>query len=436
MPKKDNIVAYIVRQREHGWKDGQIREHMELRSGYTPGMLNNYFKEADKIRVKNQASRVLAPVAMVLLLVVGGVYFGGGDSLTGAASWWSKSSYSCGDDVPKNSIMDLSDCVDDSEDYKSTLFCYYNKDISVDSLHNDAWYSSERSITVSDFTTINNLDLLGASPILPWDASGDDVECVTWDYGRALSSSWHECTDDDSDGTPDNLVLYYNDVTVDSDISVGGLTTSLDNSGSYYLCYDELDCSVESSCDTSSDEYCVAGVGSTSGYYPCDSTEVSSYLCCTGSCSGTSMVCGEKILSQDETISTEFTECIEDGTSACCSSSNACVYDGECYDQYDGEEIRGVDMWCSNDNTWCPEGFAYSSVRGWCYIAQTACYSTSDTDYCNYIIGTDDTDDWEGDTSGSYPCVQETSSDPPYEGCIWQEISGMDYYFYQNIGYY
>jgi hypothetical protein len=465
--KTRKIVDYIIRQRANGWRDGQIREHMEMTKGYTPSMLNNYFRIADKEDTKKHVIKFAAPAMIILLLIVGGMYTGAGDNLTGAASWWSTrwgaSTYSCGDDVPTSDIMDMTDCIDDDEADKSNIFCYYDKDTSVDDLQNEDWYSDTFGIELSDYTTITTLELLGKVAVLPWDATGDDVDCFTWDYGVTAESDWHACTDDDSDGEPDNLVFYYNDMTFDDDVGVGHLSTTLSESGSYYLCYDELECTTSStSCDESNDEYCVGMLSSATGsaWMPCDGTATSTtqYRCCTGGCNGQSMVCADDIESQDGATTTEFTECVEDGTSACCTSEDACVYNGECYDEdetttmsygslgtddggdgYTESTYGEIFVVCSDDNTWCPEGTSYDARGGVCEALEAACYDSTDTDYCEYILSVDDIEDWESDTDGTDPCVDELSTataSATHKGCIWQEVSGMDYYFYQDIEWY
>jgi len=151
------------------------------------------------------------------------------------------------------------------------------------------------------------------------------------------------------------------------------------------------------------------------------------------------MSCGGRLLNQEGTEYADFTSCEEDGTSGCCDSSDACVYDGECYEYDETSEINDLLMICSLENTWCPDLFAYDSVFDRCVVQEEACYDSDDKDYCNYIFGTDDVDDWESDIDGNYPCIQELTtptSSAYYQGCLWQEVSGMDYYFYQDIEWY
>jgi hypothetical protein len=395
------IVEYILRQRANGWRDGEIREHMELRKGYTPGMLNNYFRLADK-EEKKKVVKVIAPAMAILLLVIGGLYFGVSGNITGAVPWGTDPFY-CGDDVPMDEIMDMSTCIPDREPTKNNLFCYYPESV----------------------------DAIGLSIVVPWDAEGDNVECLTWDHGITSTANWHECVDEDRDDEPDNLVFYYNDVTRDDIVGVGGLGTEQVYSASYYLCYDELDC-VDSVSSCSDGSYCVGKLDDSTGgaWIPCDSSEGSLYRCCTGACEGTEMMCGGQITNQDETELVEFAECVEDGTTACCASDTACVYGGECYDSLQVTEINDMKMVCSAENRWCPEGFEYDTVYGVCKVLEEACYDSSDEEYCNSILGVDDMNTWEDDSG----CLRE---DPDglayYEACVWQEISGLDYHFYQDI---
>ncbi len=60
--KRAGIIDYILRQRENGYRNSQIREHMELTGAHTPEMLNIYFGMVDKVVMRRQAVKVAVPV--------------------------------------------------------------------------------------------------------------------------------------------------------------------------------------------------------------------------------------------------------------------------------------------------------------------------------------------------------------------------------------
>ncbi len=471
------IVDYIVRQRKAGHPDGKIRTRMEIH-GHTPENLNLYFQLADE---HLQSSKVMQSVFSFLLvaLVLGalvvtaqqtGMTAAVATTLTGAPTWsWSWSGfgggYDCGDDYPADAddVMDLSDCVSDTSTTEDYLFCYVNNSVTSDEISpdgsNDDWYSTNVGEDVSAVSSIDTVALLESAYILPWSAateSYDNVDCFSWDHGATRTEDWHQCNA--SDTTPPNLVFYYTDAADGSNVSYGGVSTELSLNSSYYLCYDELECTTETSA-CSAGSYCVGRLDSETGssWYPCDTTlDADYYRCCTGGCDAKEMMCGEYVGS-DTRSAVEFDECSSDGTSGCCSAATDCVYDGECYSEDEtitheeitlgvcggsGPCIEGsVETYtfvCSDEH-WCPEGFEYDADDLICIPSQAACYDASDSAYCNYIFGTDDTEDWEADTEGSYGCVDPSSTGLGYynTSCIYSgTYGGVDYYFYQDITWY
>jgi len=160
-------------------------------------------------------------------------------------------------------------------------------------------------------------------------------------------------------------------------------------------------------------------------------------MCCTVACDSTEMMCAGYVLSQDATQQAPFTECVEDETQGCCDDTADCVSDGVCYDKYETTIINTTNMECSEDNHWCPAGFEYYAERDYCRVEKEVCYDADDEEYCNYSYGTDDINDWEADNEGLYPCVRkDTDGDVYYvyyESCLPFTVSGMDFYFYQDI---
>ncbi len=463
------IVDYIVRQRKAGHPDGKIRTRMEIR-GHTPENLNLYFQLADD---QTQSSKVMQSVfSFVLLgLVFGSLFVVAQNSgltgavsatITGAFSWpWSGGgSYDCGDDYPADAdeVMDLSDCVADEEETQDYLFCYVNNSVTSDEISpdgsNDDWYSTNLEEDISSISSIDTPALLESAFILPWSAateSYDNVDCFSWDHGMTRTSDWHQCNA--SSGEPPNLVFYYTDVANGVNVSYGGVSTELSLNSSYYLCYDELECvTQETECSDSS--YCVGRMDDVSGsdWYPCDtSLDAPYYRCCTGGCDAKDMMCGEYLDSDGTYVA--FTECDSDGTSGCCSAATDCVYDGECYSEdetiqylsgtlgvggeFGFEGTMTEYTFVCSDEHWCPEGFEYDAGDQLCTPTQAACYDASDSAYCNYVFGTDDTDTWKTDTEGT-GCIRPDFDATVYnESCIYSgTYGGIDYYFYQDITWY
>lgn len=476
------IVEYINRQRKEGYKDGRIRTLMEVH-GHTPENLNLYFQLADE---QMRSNTVLQSVFSLLIIVVilGALFVTAQQSgmtaaivttLTGAAPWsswsWSGfgSSYDCGDDYPADAdeVMDLSSCVADEEETADYLFCYVNNSVDTDDISpsgvNDEWYSTNVDEDISAISSIDTVALLESSIVFPWTASYDNVDCFSWNHGTVRTEDWHLCNATTaSTDTPANMVFYYTDVANGTNVSYGGVSTELSLNSSYYLCYDELSCETSTTaCDEEAGEYCVGRLDSESGssWYPCDTTlDASYYRCCTGGCDSVEMVCGEKIQSQDGRDEMSFDECSSDGTSGCCDESTDCVYNAECYDE--DEEITytytslgastgtGVDIesttgeytFVCSDAHWCPKGFEYDSRDNICQPTQAACYDASFSDYCNYIFGTDDMDDWEADTGGSVGCIEpdiDSGGTIYNESCVYSgTYGGVDYYFLQDITWY
>ena len=286
------------------------------------------------------------------------------------------------------------------------------------------------------------------------------MDCFSWNHRTTRTEDWHLCNATES-GTPPNLVFYYTDVADGENVSYGGVSTSLVMNSSYYLCYDELTCTTETNaCDEDVGSYCVGRMDATVGsnWYPCDTTlDADYYRCCTGGCDAKEMMCGEYVGS-DTRSAVEFDECSSDGTSGCCSAATDCVYDGECYTEdetitqqtvslgacsgsgfcIEGSGITEYTFVCSDEH-WCPEGFEYDSSYSQCLPTQAACYDASKSDYCNYIFGTDDAEDWEADTEGVQAgCIQPDGDAVVYnESCIYSgTYGGVDYYFYQDITWY
>lgn len=419
--QEKTIIKYIIQQRKNGWKDGEIRAHM-VRWGHSTELLNNYFYHAGQELVKRQIFTFVVPL-MVLFFV--GFAFAKTD-ITGAITWpWT--SYDCGDDYPAKAtyVKDLSDCVSDVEDTKQNIFCYLNATDSVASL--------------------------GKAAVLPYNATTyDNVDCYKWKYGATRTTNWHQCN-----ASLENMVFYFTDVLEEEGLGVGGLGSELYYNSSYALCYDEMNCTTSTtSCDEDSGYYCVGRLDSTSGsaWYPCDTTESASYYrCCKGGCAGIEMECGELIELPDGSV-TDFTECSSDGTSGCCSAMTDCVYDSECYSEGEGITYIGGTLglggsfegtmaeytFVCSDSHWCPEEFEYDSDLLMCRSLQASCYSTTNSDNCNYAFGTDDIDNWEADTDGSLPCVRPDLDTVVYnESCIYSGTYGSsDFYFYEDITWY
>ncbi len=471
--KTAEIVKYINEQRRNGHKDGRIRVHMEVH-GHSPEMLNNYFLLADKDLETKQATKLFAMVVIGVFLLAGAVLGLQSSDLTGAASWSSwvphgwfgSSSYGCGDDYPADSdnVMDLSDCVGDTTSTDNYLFCYVNNTLSADDISpsgsNDGWYYTNVEQNISAVSSIDSAALLDSMFVLPYSAALDsysNVDCFSWTHGTVRTSDWHLCNATASaDIEPPNLVFYYTDAADGSNVSYGGIATRLATNSSYYLCYDELNCTTSTSaCSTGS--YCVGRLDdqSDSSWYPCDTTLTAPYYrCCTGGCDSVEMTCGEYV-GADTRSAVAFDECDSDGTSGCCSDTTDCVYDSTCYNE--DETIRYMSGYlgvggefgfegnmteytfvCS-DAHWCPEGFGYSSRTQTCTPTQAACYDASDSEYCNYIFGTDDTDTWEADTDGTQAgCIAPDSDATAYNmSCLYSgTYGGTDYYFYQDISWY
>ncbi len=461
--KEHAIIQYILEQRKNGWKDGEIRAHME-RWGYQTELLNNYFHHADRNMMKRQVLTFVVP--LVVLLFTGFVF--AKSDLTGAITWpWT--TYDCGDDYPASAryVMDLSDCVSDSEETKQYIFCYMNTTTSPSTLSpdsaNDDWYLNMLGVDFSLFSnTTNTVAVLGKAVVLPPNATSyDNVDCFRWTHGTTRSADWHQCN---ASTPPENLVFYFTDVLEENGLGVGGLGSELYYNSSYALCYDELQCTTNtSSCDEDNGYYCVGRLDSTSGsaWYPCDTTQSASYYrCCKGGCEGIEMGCGELIELPDGSV-TSFTECSSDGTSGCCSAMTDCVYDSECYSEDEtitsigGSLGVGSGMFgggieatmteytfvCS-DSHWCPKGFEYDASLFTCVAAKAMCYDATDTDYCNYIFGTDDIDVWEADTEGSKAgCIKpDPDGDTTIaynESCVYSGTYGdADFYFYEDITWY
>ncbi len=452
--KQKEIVHYIQKQREEGHKDGRIRTLMEVH-GHTPEDLNLYFELANE-RMQQKTVQNYVVLLLFAAFFLGSLFFVGEntgltgavtstvDSATSAVSWRSifGSDYECGDDYPadEDNVIDLSYCVGESLRTKNYLFCYVNNSVTSADISpsgsNDDWYSTNLGEDISSIESIDTVSLLESSIVFPWRASYDNVDCFSWDHGTTRTEDWHLCNATESD-TPPNLVFYYADVGDGSNVSYGGLSTSLVLNSSYYLCYDELECTTETSaCDEDAGSYCVGRLDSTVGssWYPCDTTlDADYYRCCEGGCDGVEMECPSKLLSQDESSYVNFTECVADGTTGCCDDTTDCVYGGECYNYLETTDINNITLQCREGNNWCSDGFTYDADYDWCEAEEEACYDSLDEAYCNTSFDTTDMDTWEADSG----C---TRADPEgtyyYEGCILEQISGMDYYFYQDITWY
>jgi hypothetical protein len=136
-----------------------------------------------------------------------------------------------------------------------------------------------------------------------------------------------------------------------------------------------------------------------------------------------------------------FTACVDDGSHMCCADyTNSCMYGNACYTEGDTIMMDGNEMICSNQH-WCPDGdgytFTYDPTLDACVPYQEACYSSTNSDYCNYNypgIGLS-TDPYWSDLSGTYPCIDEPADDPTIadsKACCDVTISMIDYYFYQD----
>ena len=128
---------------------------------------------------------------------------------------------------------------------------------------------------------IDTVSLLESSIVFPWTAKYDNVDCVSWTHGTVRTSDWHLCN-----SSQENLVFYFNAVAGDINDTYGGLSTELGMNSSYYLCYDELECTTQTTeCDD--DYYCVGRLDDEYGsaWYPCDTTlEADYYRCCKAGC--------------------------------------------------------------------------------------------------------------------------------------------------------
>ncbi|MEK6921170.1 MAG: hypothetical protein AABX82_04755 [Nanoarchaeota archaeon] len=459
--KQKDIVTYIHQQREAGHKDGRIRTVMEVH-GHTPENLNLYFQLADEQRQSNKAVQSLFSFVLIAL-VLGGLFVTAQQTgmtaavttiLTGAAPWdswsWSGFGYDCGDDYPADSdyVMDLSACVADEEETSDYLFCYVNNSVDTDDISpsgvNDDWYSTNVEEDISSISSIDTSALLESAFVFPWTISAegyDNVDCFSWDHGATRTEAWHQCNASvetaAGSSTPPNLVFYYTDVGDGSNVSYGGLSTSLSMNSSYYLCYDELVCTTERDvCDEDAGSYCVGRLDSSAGssWYPCDTTlDADYYRCCEGACDGIEMMCAGRLLNQEGTAYANFTSCVEDGTTGCCDDTTDCVYEGGCYNYLETSTINEIEMRCEAESHWCPDGFTYDEDYDWCEPEEEACYDSSDEAYCNSIFGTDDIDTWEADSG----CTRDDPEAVYYtEACIPTTLEGIDYYFYQDITWY
>ncbi len=445
--KQKEIVRYIEQQRKEGHRDGRIRTLMEVH-GYTPEDLNIYFQLANQIMQQKAAQNYFFVVLFVALFVGSLFFIGENTGLTGAIPWNPPSwftPYDCGDDYPAdaNNVMDLSDCVADDEETRNYLLCYVNNTVNINKISpegiNDEWYSTNVDEDISSIITIDTVALLESSFIFPWSAATenyDNVDCFRWNYGVVRTKDWHLCNATDS-GAPQNLVFYYTDIGNGKNVSYGGLSTSLVLNSSYYLCYDELECTTDRDvCNEDSGYHCVGRLDSSTGssWYPCDTTlNADYYRCCKGGCDGISMMCAGRLLNQEGTAYTNFTSCVEDGTTGCCDESTDCVYDGECYDYKEVTTFYDINMECREENHWCPKDFRYDTDYDNCIIQEEACYDSSDEAYCNSIFGTDDIDIWGADSG----CIRPDPDGVVYnESCVPTTLEGVDYYFYQDITWY
>jgi hypothetical protein len=442
-------IHYIRKSRKKGYSDEQIRVKM-LVSGYMPKQLNDYFKQADDVQSGIKQFTILSIVVLVLIGSV--LLIGRNADLTAAALWswpWT-ATYDCGDDYPAEEryVKDLSDCIADDE--PNILFCYVNNTVSTDEISpdslNDNWYLREVREDISSVGEIDTVSLLESSIVFPWIAEYDNVDCVSWTHGTVRTSDWHLCN-----SSQENLVFYFNAVAGDINDTYGGLSTELGMNSSYYLCYDELECTTQTTeCDD--DYYCVGRLDDEYGsaWYPCDTTlEADYYRCCKAGCEAMEMMCGEYLLQSDGS-EVAFNECRSDGSSGCCDSDTDCIYGSTCYNEDDTIEYEyiytsmgGGEMSLANytftctDAHWCPWGFEYNERYSRCEPLQAACYDATDPDYCNYIYGVDDTDLWEADT-GSPTGIDCVRSDPEgvvsKEACVYTgTFGGVDYFFYQDI---
>ncbi|MEW6617720.1 MAG: hypothetical protein AB1333_04900, partial [Patescibacteria group bacterium] len=342
MTTQKDVIRYIVRQRKKGYDDEAIRTKMYV-NGYRPEDMNKYFAYIDNQHTFAKNAMI---VTAFLLIIASSVFvLGKNVSLTAAAPWswpWSSpspySTYDCGEDYPAGSEKDLSRCIADDSATENILFCYVNNTVTADEISpssvNDDWYSDTLGKDISSITEIDTSALLESSIVLPWTASYDNVDCFSWTHGTTRTSDWHLCN-----SSQENLVFYYGDsATGDINETYGGISTELGLNSSYYLCYDELECTTQTTaCDESANEYCVGRMNDTYGsaWYPCDTTlDADYYRCCVGGCNGIEMTCGEYLLQSDGS-EVAFNECDSDGTSGCCDAETDCVYDSECYSEDD-----------------------------------------------------------------------------------------------------
>ncbi|MFA6888600.1 MAG: hypothetical protein WC254_03825 [Candidatus Woesearchaeota archaeon] len=449
MTAKKDVIRYILRQRKKGFEDEDIRSKMYV-NGYKPEDMNKYFKYID--HQWSYAKNVMIIGAFLLILASSVLVVGKNTDLTGAFTWPWTTTYYCGDDYPaaERYVKDLSDCISDNLVTKNKLYCYVNNTVSTEELSpsgvNDDWYLNSLYTDISSVSSIDTVSLLDYSIVLPYNANYDNVDCVEWTHGTVRTSNWHQCN-----ASQENLVFYYTDTaTGDINNTYGGISTELALNSSYYLCYDELNCTTEedviwsgfSSSMCPPETYCVGRMSDTSGsaWYPCDTTSTNAQYsrCCKSGCDNSiEMTCGEYIPDINENF-ISFSECSSDGTSGCCDSTTDCVYDSNCYDEDETITYSTYTFTCS-DAHWCPNGFFYDSDAMLCSPSQRACYDTTNTDYCNYVYGIDNIDSWEADTVGTTGCIIPNSEGEGIDGiynesCVYDgTYGGVDYYFYQDI---
>jgi hypothetical protein len=196
--------------------------------------------------------------------------------------------------------------------------------------------------------------------------------------------------------------------------------------------FTESDCAVGEICIGSASDYSNAHIStycSDSGGYAID-------ICCVEGCTNIDMLCPANIWDELNQIPVPLTQCVEDGTTACCAPDE-CAYDGACYSSFEIEQIDGAnDWWCSFDSHWCPitddVQYEYDPIFDICMPIQEACYDPDhvlNPTYCNEIYPADD---WWTDESSYAPCI-DFSVDPDDACCLSQILQGIDYFMYQDI---
>jgi hypothetical protein len=278
-------------------------------------------------------------------------------------------------------------------------------------------------------------------------AAGDDIILRTSDINNAHAALWDE-TGYTTQVVWPGAVPADPHPTCDVDNTILKLSGAInahvsqesDLTYSTRVCYGDLSCGLREGCDPG--ETCIGSMSDyTNAHFSTSCSDGGGYaidVCCVEGCVNTDMLCGDWIKDEISGQTLELTQCVEDGTIACCDP-NSCVFAGACYADEEIEQIDGMYNWECTSEHWCPEDYVYNPALQRCEHGQEACYTPEDLgdplslEYCNFLYPNDE---WWTDLTGNDPCIKPELSFPNIYNescCLINVLQGIDFFLYQDI---